>query len=210
MTCGKETENKQTCSRRCHALYLNSKRTGENHHFFGKKRSQSENDKVSEGLKKYFKNNISPCKGICRSKETKKKISESCKLAYVKDPELIKRCHNFLEHKITDLESRLIEVIKENKLPFKYVGDGKFWISYKGKNINPDFIAEKPINVVIETFSNYWKVKNHGTIKNYMVQRKEAFHNHGYKIVFFNEKSLSNKDKILYKIGKKLELQEVL
>lgn len=55
----------------------------------------------------------------------------------------------------TRIESKITNVIHSNKLPFKYVGDGKFFIVTKKRTCIPDFvhISKKQ---VIECNGNYW------------------------------------------------------
>lgn len=134
----------------------------------------------------------------------KKKRSNSLKKTLKEHPEIIqKMCSSDLT-KPNRFENKFIEVINENKLPLKWVGNGKFWITFNGKNHNPDFIAEKPINLVIEVFANFFKLRNFGSIKSYLKYRKEAFNARGFKILFFNENSLVNKQKVLNKLQRHL------
>lgn len=51
----------------------------------------------------------------------------------------------------TKPEARFSEITKNLRLPFRYVGDGTFWIG----RINPDFIDER-MRVVVEIFGDYW------------------------------------------------------
>lgn len=52
----------------------------------------------------------------------------------------------------TEPEILLMLVIDEYKLPYKFVGDGSFWI----ENINPDFVNTNNEKIVIEVFGDYW------------------------------------------------------
>ena len=49
------------------------------------------------------------------------------------------------------LERRFIHLIKERKWPFKYTGDGRFWV----KRMNPDFVVKNK-KIAIELFGCYW------------------------------------------------------
>jgi len=57
-----------------------------------------------------------------------------------------------LHSKPNKLEKRVIEIINENNLPFKYVGSGEIIINGR----NPDFISIDGSKKVIEIFGNYW------------------------------------------------------
>jgi G:T-mismatch repair DNA endonuclease (very short patch repair protein) len=52
----------------------------------------------------------------------------------------------------TQPELRLMVLIRKHSLPYKYTGDGSFWI----EKINPDFVNNDGRKVVIEVFGNYW------------------------------------------------------
>ena len=70
------------------------------------------------------------------------------------------------------VERRLMNIIKERNLPFKYVGDGSFLI---GKCC-PDFISTDESNRVIEVFGDYWH-----TIKNRTEMTSEEGRVNGFK-----------------------------
>jgi len=50
------------------------------------------------------------------------------------------------------LEKAFERICKENSLPFKYVGNGDFWIG-RDPSINPDFIHKDGGKVAVEIFS---------------------------------------------------------
>lgn len=52
----------------------------------------------------------------------------------------------------TKPEKIFLSFIEEYNLPYKYVGDGKFWI----EDINPDFINCNGEKIAIEIFGDYW------------------------------------------------------
>ena len=52
------------------------------------------------------------------------------------------------------------EICKKYNLPFKYTGDGSFWIGEKGeKQLNPDFIETNGKKVCIEIMGIYWHTR---------------------------------------------------
>ena len=54
--------------------------------------------------------------------------------------------------KPTMAEQKMIELISENSLPYKYVGNGSFIIG----GLNPDFVNINGAKKVIEIFGRYW------------------------------------------------------
>jgi len=59
--------------------------------------------------------------------------------------------------KPTSIEKQFIELVRKNNLPYRYVGNGDFWIG----NMNPDFIhSDKKKREVVELFGDYWH-RNH-------------------------------------------------
>lgn len=53
-------------------------------------------------------------------------------------------------------EKQLDNIIKKYSLPFKYTGDGKFWIR-KGKlSMNPDWVNTNHEKIALEMFGDYW------------------------------------------------------
>lgn len=86
-------------------------------------------------------------------------------------------------------------VSKKNNLPFKYTGDGSFWIGDKPA-INPDFIHLTK-KIVVEIFS-YWhdplrrhcKVRYSATYEG----RKKILKRYGYKLIVFWQEDLERED----------------
>lgn len=84
-------------------------------------------------------------------------------------------------------------ICKKNKLPFKYTGDGSFWIH----NINPDFIECNGKKLVVEIFGDYW----HSPLLNSKLRedrtltfRKKLLKRYGYKLIVFWETDLLRED----------------
>jgi len=85
---------------------------------------------------------------------------------------------------MSTLEIKFLEIVNKNKLPYKFVGNGKFFIERK----NPDFINCNGEKIAIEVFYrdhkekftkygfNYWKLN-----------REKIFSNYGWRLLFFNE-----------------------
>jgi len=114
-------------------------------------------------------------KGKPRPEEVKRKCRESKIRQYKENPELIERIRKVIikvykerpevkdriregviraymrgayNIKPNNLESKVIELIKKYNLPYKYVGDGKFWVGKPA--MNPDFVHNNGKKVVLE------------------------------------------------------------
>jgi len=99
-------------------------------------------------------------------------------------------------------EKMFMGLVKEFKLPYDYVGNGKFWIG----NLNPDFICVNS-KKVIEIFGDYW---HNPRLNKYCKEnrteqgRKKAFEENGYACIVLWEKDFNSrnwKEDILNKIG---------
>ena len=85
------------------------------------------------------------------------------------------------------------QICKKHNLPFKYTGDGSFWI----KNINPDFVECNGKKIAIEIFGDYW----HSPLLNYRLKedrtlsyRKKTLKKYGWKLIVFWESDLKRVD----------------
>lgn len=94
-----------------------------------------------------------------------------------------------LNRRPTGLERKLIELTKKYNLPYRYVGDGNFFIEY----FNPDFINCNGEKIIIETYSDYWH-----NLPDYVERDKrriETYKKYGYKTLilwgsdFFKDKN---------------------
>lgn len=84
----------------------------------------------------------------------------------------------------TSYEQSIIEVIQAHSLPLRYTGDGTAVIN----GIIPDFIADDLFGVV-EIFYSFWKIKNHGSVENYIEKRIKKLPN--YSWLFLNEEDIA-------------------
>ncbi len=177
--------------------YINSPKTREN---MSKTQMGREPWNKGKSLSKSHKENLSKSgkgrtpwnKGKTNifSKETIKRIREA------------RKKQKFPNHH-TQPELKFINLIKKYKLPFKYTGDGKFWI----ENINPDFVDCNGRKICIEVFGDYW----HNPLKkiglkwnNTEIGRKKILSKYGWRCLVLWEhelKTLSD-DRILNKIKK--------
>lgn len=82
--------------------------------------------------------------------EFRKWQSEYMKKLFAENPEIIRKIRK--SKKPTAPEKRLINIIEEYKLPYKYVGDGTLTIYH----LNPDFININGKKKLIEIFGDYY------------------------------------------------------
>jgi len=87
-------------------------------------------------------------------------------------------------------EQNLTALIDTNKLPFKFVGDGKFILGGKC----PDYLNTNGKKQLIELFGIYW----HGILD--IGKRVEYFRQYGFSTLIIWEDELKDENKILKKI----------
>ena len=92
-------------------------------------------------------------------------------------------------------EKVMINLFKENDLPFNYVGDGKIWFRGQNSAFNPDFLSKNPKHI-IELFGDYW----HRNTKKRDKERLKTYSKYGYKTLVIWEHELKNHNKVINKI----------
>lgn len=90
----------------------------------------------------------------------------------------------------TNLEKMMLEIIKKNDFPFKYVGDGSTIIN----GANPDFICRHK-KKIIEVASRFHHPKS------YASQRRAIFHKEGYDTLVIWRNEFKNKNKLVGKVN---------
>jgi G:T-mismatch repair DNA endonuclease (very short patch repair protein) len=93
-------------------------------------------------------------------------------------------------------EQVLIKLLKSNNFPYKYVGNGKVWLSGK----NPDFINVNGQKKLIELFGDYWHNKKHFPQSNDEQSLSQHYKKYGFKCLIIWEKELKNSEKVIQKI----------
>ena len=85
----------------------------------------------------------------------------------------------------------MIRIIQKYDLPFRYVGDGSFWLGH----YNPDFIHnDKNRKICIEVSNTFNR-----DYESYAKPRIEKFERMGWKcLVFFGERNRLNEYEILH------------
>lgn len=103
---------------------------------------------------------------------------------------------------MSSLEVKMNDIIKKNNLPYKFVGDGKFWIERK----NPDFINTNGKKIAIEVFYPRHKEEFAGGLENWKRERTEIFKKYGWSILFVQPSDLGKILKIITKGGDKIQI----
>ena len=86
---------------------------------------------------------------------------------------------------------------KRINLPYKFVGDGKFFIANKC----PDFINSDGRKIAIEVYYTKHKEYFHKLgLKGWMAERKKIFKEKGWSVIFFNEVEV-NEEVILKRLN---------
>lgn len=110
-------------------------------------------------------------------------------------PEVLKK--SLKRRYMSSLEIRFNKIVKDNNLPYKFVGDGSVLVGHK----SPDFVHNNK-KVAVEVFDIKHKDRFRGGCNMWKKQRKQYFNKKGWDIKFFSEKMLCNRivNKELYKL----------
>jgi len=149
-------------------------------------------DKIAKGGSKY-------CSNLCKGKaQLGRPVSEKTRAA------LRNQKHVPIHH--TKPEMIFEEICKKNSLPFKYTGDGAFWIG-KNPSINPDFVDCDGKKLAVEIFGDYWHsplLRNNIPYNQTYEGRNKILKEYGWKLVIFWETDLLREDAeqfVLNKLG---------
>jgi len=110
-----------------------------------------------------------------QSKKTKKLLSKRQTEVFQRRPDLkekfVKAGLNAIlnNRKPTKIEQQVNKFIIKNNLPYKYVGNGKFWVTVNSKHFNFDFINVNSEKKIIEVNGCYW----HGCPECFPERKKE-------------------------------------
>ncbi len=147
---------------------------GKNHPWYGKTKDNYEPAMINS--KKMKKNNPNKNGRLWKNQEFRDKIKEARNLKPNKSEEVI------------------INLITENNLPFKYVGDYSYWVD----KFNPDFISTDGSKKIIEFNGNYWhKMKEHVERDK---RKLETYMRLGYQLLVIWGHELKNLNEVLNKI----------
>ncbi len=101
------------------------------------------------------------------------------------------KCHLGTK-RMTTLELKTQNVIDKYNLPYKFVGNGKFFIEKK----NPDFVNTNGQKIAVEVFWTRHKEKFRGGLERWKNEREEIFSKYGWRILFLDENNMTE-NKIL-------------
>jgi very-short-patch-repair endonuclease len=150
-------------------------------------------------------------KGIPWNDEERRiKHSKWMKANYpAKDPEIAKKiglansislkgCKHTEEHiknslrrrEKSSLEQKFENICQEYSLPYKFVGNGAFFIERK----NPDFINCNGEKIAVEVYYRRHKQQFKVNIETWKQERQEIFSRYGWKVIFFDETQVNEKE----------------
>lgn len=145
---------------------VNRKR--ENNPFYGKTHTKEFKEKIKGLMSGYSKERW-------ENKEFKEKTIRKVLKSLLKRP--------------SSFERRFIDYFNKNKLNFEYVGNGIFFIN----GLNPDFI-NKERKIVIEVFYSWFKIRNYGSVENYINIWSKKYNEVGWIPIFISEDIIKNKN----------------
>jgi len=96
----------------------------------------------------------------------------------------------------SSLETKFQKIINKYELPYKYTGNGSFWI----EKINPDFVNCNGEKICIEVFCNHYKLMSYDTIEQYKERRTAICKRYGWIVLFFDEFALNDEKKVVEEI----------
>ena len=202
------------CSSQCEALYQSKNQRGKAHPLW--KRVEQKciicgkifflpPSKIKENGNNY-------CSQSCTDKAHKqikiKRICQRCGKTFFMYPSEIKVgrgkfCSYFCARKSRKFQSHhtkpeLIfeEICKKYNLPYKYTGDGSFWIG-NNPSVNPDFVECNGKKLAIEIFGDYWHsplLKRNMRYSQTYRGREKILKKYGWELIVFWETDLLRKD----------------
>lgn len=99
----------------------------------------------------------------------------------------------------TKPELRFLGMCEKHRLPFRYVGNGSFWID----RLNPDFVNEEA-QVAVEIFGRYWhdpEINSKVNPASIGIIRETIFQKHGWKLIVLWDDELEDEACVLKKLA---------
>jgi len=95
-------------------------------------------------------------------------------------------------------ERKLIELLKDSKLPYEYTGDYSVIIGNK----NPDFVNVNGQKKIIELFGDYWHSPKNKHLRWHSTEKgtKEVYSKYGFKTLVIWQHELNDTQKVLQKL----------
>lgn len=126
------------------------------------------------------------------SPERKTKFSNIMKTIVMKKREVyLNNLRAVQKRRPTSIEIKFMQICQEHDLPFKYVGDGAFWI----KDLNPDFVNVEN-KMVVEILGEYWHTEEETE------NRVNKLASYGYKALMIWGKELDDEAAVVEKVGR--------
>lgn len=97
---------------------------------------------------------------------------------------------------MSGLEIKFNGIIEKHRLPYKFVGNGAFFIERK----NPDFINCNGQKIAVEVFYRRHKEEFVGGLNSWIRNRRYLFGKYGWKILFFHEGAV-NENNVVNRLG---------
>lgn len=130
-------------------------------------------------------------KGRRVGEETRKKMSiAQSKRTRIMIKNMLRR------HEKSSLEIVFEKIIKNNKLPYKWVGNGQVMIGRK----NPDFVNTNGKKIAIEVYYRKHKNQFRSGLDKWKKDRKIIFSRYGWELLFFDE-TMVNENDVIKAIG---------
>jgi len=108
---------------------------------------------------------------------------------WLRTPEVIKKA--LTRRPMSSLEVKFQSIIDKHNLPYKFVGNGEFFLERK----NPDFININGEKKAIEVYARIHKEKLRGIkIAKWKKDRQEVFAKYGWQVIFFDETELNEEN----------------
>jgi len=139
-------------------------------------------------------NYVNPFAGKKHTEKSKEKISLKFKGKKLSKEHIRK---SLIRREKSSLEIKFENIIDKNNLPYKFVGNGEFFIERK----NPDFVNTNGEKIAIEVYCRKHKeMFRNKTIEIWKQERSEIFNQYGWNLLFFDETQVTE-DKVLSVIG---------
>lgn len=170
---------------------IKGKYNGENNPFYGKKHTEEAKKKIrNRRLGKTYEEIFG------KEKAEKLKIIQKTRIIFGFNNKN-KKCSEETKEKIrqarkkqrlpkhhTKPELKFCRIIKRHNLPYKYTGNGSFWI----ENVNPDFVQTNGKKICVEVFGDYWH--NREDVKKKDIERLNTLQKYGWQRIVFWEHEL--------------------
>lgn len=134
-------------------MKLSMMKKGVKNPFYGKHHAIKWKKRLSE--RNRGKGNPMYGKGGKKSPRYGKKHTEETRVKMSRAAKERNQIHNIVKNswvRPTRPEKQLIEIVKKFNLPFRYTGNGSFWVG----NLNPDFVSTNGGKSIIEVYGDYW------------------------------------------------------